>query len=70
MSNTFILYFAYAILVPSPIFARASEGLYDSIKELEKSILDFIKPHNGKAAKTREWTAIPKWLIAARQRGF
>ena len=60
MPNTFILYFTYVNLATSPIFASASDGLYESIKELEKSILDFIKPHNGKAAKTCEWTAIPK----------
>lgn len=68
MSNTFILYFAYVILFPSPVFARASDGLYDSIKELKKSILDFIKLHNGKEAKTCKWAAIPKRLAADRQK--
>ena len=49
---------------------RLRRGVYDSIEQLEKAILDFIDLHNGKEAKPFNWTASPERIIAARQRGF
>ena len=46
---------------------RLQRGAYDSVEEIEKSITEFIEPHNGKEAKAYNWTASPERLIAARQ---
>ena len=45
-------------------------GVYDSIEDLEISILDFIDLHNENEAKQFRWTASPERLVASRQRGY
>ena len=47
----------------------ARRGVYESIEDLERSILDFIEPHNEREAKPFKWTASPERLVASRQRG-
>ena len=46
---------------------RLRRGVCKSVKQLEKAIMEFIEPHNGKEAKAFKWTASPERLIAARQ---
>ena len=45
-------------------------GAYDSIKDLKKSILDFIELHNEKEAKPFKWKADPVRLVASCQIGY
>ena len=40
-----------------PARRRLRRGVHDSIKQLEKAILDFIELHNGKEAKPFRWTS-------------
>ena len=49
---------------------RLQRGVYDSIEDLESSILDFIDLHNENEAKPFRWTASPERLVASRQRGY
>ena len=42
-------------------------GAYDSIKDLKKSILDFIELHNEKEAKPFKWKVDPVRLVASCQ---
>lgn len=49
---------------------RLRRGVYKSVEQLEKAIMEFIELHNGREAKAFKLTASPERLIAARQRGI
>ena len=45
-------------------------GAYDSIKDLKRSILDFIELYNEKEAKPFKWKADPVRVVASCQIGY